>query len=446
MTVNSRLPDFLKGDFWAGIAAVRIGARRLVELVRKYGVGTFKSAHAALHGLRRAGLARRSRACRRAASSSRRSRTTARLQGQDRDHRGRRSSSTSATIPTRTRPDQCQPRRRDGLRADGVQVVDRRLMLRQRRLVPADARCMTRPGSVFHAKEPAAIGFYYEIGIRVFDLMLRCLAPHMPDRLPAGNFASICGTFIGGPHPDTGRHYTIIEPQLGGWGASSAATATARSSPASTARPSIARPKSPRRATAWPSIAWRSTRSRAARADGAAARASRSIIACAPTTISSPSAIRARAFRPGASRAAGTARPTMSRSSEPTASANAIAASGVIVNTGDVIRIVTGNGGGYGDPSERERKAVLDDIDSGYLMLRRAAEVYGVERREHRRAAKWRDGDIHSLHRGGGCSIRAATSSWTALRSWSRTIASGRFQISRSRRRARRGSILPATP
>ena len=24
---------------------------------------------------------------------------------------------------------------------------------------------------------------------------------------------------IGGPHPDTGRHYTIVEPQLGGWGA-----------------------------------------------------------------------------------------------------------------------------------------------------------------------------------------------------------------------------------
>ena len=81
-------------------------------------------------------------------------------------------------------------------------------------------RLLTREGSVFHAKEPAPIGFYYEIGIRVYDLIWRCLAPHMPDRLPAGHFASICGTFIGGIHPDTGRQYTIIEPQLGGWGAS----------------------------------------------------------------------------------------------------------------------------------------------------------------------------------------------------------------------------------
>ncbi|MEM8917194.1 MAG: hydantoinase B/oxoprolinase family protein, partial [Pseudomonadota bacterium] len=37
--------------------------------------------------------------------------------------------------------------------------------------------------------------------------------------LPSGHFSSICGTFIGGIHPDTGRQYTIIEPQLGGWGA-----------------------------------------------------------------------------------------------------------------------------------------------------------------------------------------------------------------------------------
>ena len=46
MTVNSRLPDFLRGDMWAAIAAVadrRAAARRDRE---KYGVGTFKAAMA----------------------------------------------------------------------------------------------------------------------------------------------------------------------------------------------------------------------------------------------------------------------------------------------------------------------------------------------------------------------------------------------------------------
>ena len=38
MTVNSRLPEFLRGDMWAGIAAVRLGERRLIELATKYGL------------------------------------------------------------------------------------------------------------------------------------------------------------------------------------------------------------------------------------------------------------------------------------------------------------------------------------------------------------------------------------------------------------------------
>jgi len=43
----------------------------------------------------------------------------------------------------------------------------------------------------------------------------------MPNRLPAGSFSSIFGTVIAGTHPDTGRKYTLVEPQMGGWGATS---------------------------------------------------------------------------------------------------------------------------------------------------------------------------------------------------------------------------------
>ena len=41
----------------------------------------------------------------------------------------------------------------------------------------------------------------------------------MPDRLPAGSFATIGGLVIAGLHPDTGRRTTLVEPQMGGWGA-----------------------------------------------------------------------------------------------------------------------------------------------------------------------------------------------------------------------------------
>ncbi len=84
-------------------------------------------------------------------------------------------------------------------------------------------RLLTRPGSLFHAELSAALSFYCETEIRLYDLIWRCLAPHLPGLLPAGHFSSICGTVIGGRHPDTGRHFTIVEPQLGGWGASSSA-------------------------------------------------------------------------------------------------------------------------------------------------------------------------------------------------------------------------------
>ena len=44
---------------------------------------------------------------------------------------------------------------------------------------------------------------------------------------------------------------------------------------------------------------------------------------------------------------------------------------------GDVIRIYTGNGGGLGDPAERDPNAVLSDIKNGLITEDRAAEVYG---------------------------------------------------------------------
>jgi N-methylhydantoinase B len=44
MQANSRLPDFLEGDMWAGIAATRVGEGRILELIRRCGADTFASA------------------------------------------------------------------------------------------------------------------------------------------------------------------------------------------------------------------------------------------------------------------------------------------------------------------------------------------------------------------------------------------------------------------
>ena len=52
---------------------------------------------------------------------------------------------------------------------------------------------------------------------------------------------------------------------------------------------------------------------------------------------------------------------------------------GLTVDEGDVIRIRTGNGGGFGDPRDRSRAAVEADVRNGLLSADRAREVYGYE-------------------------------------------------------------------
>jgi N-methylhydantoinase B len=53
--------------------------------------------------------------------------------------------------------------------------------------------------------------------------------------------------------------------------------------------------------------------------------------------------------------------------------------SGLMLKQGDVIRVRTGSGGGYGDPSERGREAVIEDVRNGYLSAELADKIYGVQ-------------------------------------------------------------------
>jgi len=52
-------------------------------------------------------------------------------------------------------------------------------------------------------------------------------------------------------------------------------------------------------------------------------------------------------------------------------------ATNVELNKDDVIRIVTGNGGGFGPPEKRDPAAIRRDIRNGYITREQAAAVYG---------------------------------------------------------------------
>jgi N-methylhydantoinase B/oxoprolinase/acetone carboxylase alpha subunit len=51
----------------------------------------------------------------------------------------------------------------------------------------------------------------------------------------------------------------------------------------------------------------------------------------------------------------------------------------VIAGAGSRLRAVTGGGGGYGPPLEREHELVAADIADGYVSAGAAADLYGYQ-------------------------------------------------------------------
>lgn len=220
LDANSRMPDFLKGDLWAGIASIRAGERRILEIVGKYGKGAF------LHALEKYmdyGEQVTISALQKLPHGTF-SITEEQDSGQFYSVK-LEITENSFVVDLRDNPD--QDKGPFNISRDSA-VTSAQLILKS--ITSTDTVCnggtfrplevLTREGSVFDPKRPAAMGMYYEIDVRLYDLIWRVLAENMPERLPAGGFSSICGTLFGGTHPDTGRQYSIIEPELGGWGAS----------------------------------------------------------------------------------------------------------------------------------------------------------------------------------------------------------------------------------
>lgn len=79
------------------------------------------------------------------------------------------------------------------------------------------------PGTLFTAQRPAPVAAYFESSEIASDLVWQALAQACPDRLSAGHFLSVCSTSLSCRHPDTGEDALLVEPHAGGWGASDTA-------------------------------------------------------------------------------------------------------------------------------------------------------------------------------------------------------------------------------
>lgn len=76
-------------------------------------------------------------------------------------------------------------------------------------------------GTVLNATKPAPIATNWEASAMAADVAWQALGPHIPDRLSAGHFLSVCATIVGGQDSRTGDDFLLVEPQPGGWGGSS---------------------------------------------------------------------------------------------------------------------------------------------------------------------------------------------------------------------------------
>jgi N-methylhydantoinase B len=379
MKVNSRLPDFLQGDMWAGIAAARVGERRILDLVAKYGLETFVTAldlfmdygeQVARHAL--TGLPKGTFTLEEEQDSGAVYKVTVEITDDE------------FLVDLRDNPDQDygpNNASRDGslIAAQMVfmNITDAHGAANGGHFRPL--RVLTRPGSIFDPNPGAAFAIYYEVEIRLYDLIWRCLASHLGDRLPAGSFGSICGTFIGGPHPDTGRHFTIVEPQVGGWGGSRERDGNSAifsgfhgdtfNCPAEVAE------------TRYGLYVDRLALNDAPGGEGEhrggkgivveyRVRSNGCFFTCAYTrNTHKPWALEG--GREGAPNYAEVVR--AGGSVEEYAVVTALE-----VNEGDVIRIHTGHGGGYGDPLRRDPAAVASDALNDYVSLEDARSLYGV--------------------------------------------------------------------
>jgi N-methylhydantoinase B len=222
---NVRTPDMSIGDMSAQAASLRVAERRFVELCDRYGLDTVQHSIAALmdygEQMTRQQLARIPDGTYQAVDYI--------------DDDGLGSGLLKMCVEVTVTPDRfvcdftgSHPQvpgpincGRSGLEA-AVRVIFKALTDPG---IPANEGCF-RPlevicpdGTVVTAARPAPTSIYWESMDIASDLIWRALAPVLPERLTMGHFLSVCGTVVSGVHPDTGELFILVEPQPGGWGA-----------------------------------------------------------------------------------------------------------------------------------------------------------------------------------------------------------------------------------
>ena len=222
---NVRTPDMTLGDMQAGLAALRVGERRLLELLDKYGRATVDQAVDELlaYGERmtRQELARLPKGVFEAEDwidddgiGNGPFKVQVKVTITD-DEFICDFTGSSEQVPG---PVNCGTTGlHSAVRTVFKAITDPSIPANEGVFKPLKVICP--PRTIFTAEKPAPVSTYWETMLYATDLVWKALAQFVPKRLTAGHFLSVCGTVVFGEHPVDGSLYLLVEPQAGGWGA-----------------------------------------------------------------------------------------------------------------------------------------------------------------------------------------------------------------------------------
>lgn len=385
---NVRLPEIALGDLTAQVATVRVAARRMGEIAEKYGASTVRAAFdhllSASERLSRAAIAA-------LADGTYHARDVI-----DGDGVSDAPIAVEVTVTIAgdsivadftgcpkavAGPINCAR----GALESAVRTIVKALVGPQ---APSNEgwfrplSVVAPSGTIFTAEKPSPTGWYYEGSVHASELVWKALAPLMPARFSAGSYSSLCVVYISGRDAQ-GEPFIHIEPQHGGWGASETrdgANALIALTDGDTYNYSVEAIEA-----RFPLIVKRYglnveggtgagrrrggfgiIREYEIHGDGAEAYCSFGRTVTHPWGMAGGLA----GTLNGLQVRCGVSGNTRTFGREPH----------IALGNGDVLRIVTGGGGGWGAPIERERHLIEQDLTDGLLSEAAARDTYGYQK------------------------------------------------------------------
>lgn len=384
ITANGRLPKMSLGDLNAQLASVKIAEIRVIEVARKYGVESLRAAFGHILSA--------SEHESRAAIAAMPKGTYSATDWVDGDgivetrfpvrvvvtiEADSITVDFTGSSPQVQGPVNCA----EGAMVSAVKTVFKALVGPR---APSNdgwfrpLKVICPPKTIFTAEPPAAVGWYYEGTGHVSELVWKALAPVMQGRVSAGSSNSLCVTVLAGQSGD-GEPFVLVEPGMVGWGGTAdrdGASVVSAITNGDTFNYSIEllEAKFPLRLHQYALNIEGGVGAGKHRGGFGAVREYEVLAPNASLSASFGRSIE-RPWGLGGGKEGSCNRVEVTRNGEIIRGARLPT---LALSAGDRVKLVTGGGGGFGDPLARPLQDVVADVRDGYITAEQAKQNYQI--------------------------------------------------------------------